>query len=110
MKLEEGMYARTLNGIVKIDKIQDNVMKDTKGNLHYGDFVKASYNIIDLIEEGDYVNGHKVSKVVIDSSCSYVLLEEVGSYVDNPDDINEEDIKTIVTKEQFESMSYKLED
>ncbi len=41
MKLEVGMYVRTLNGIVKIDKIQDNVMKDTKGYLHYGNFVKA---------------------------------------------------------------------
>ena len=121
MKLEVGMYVRTKDGII------DKVIIDYNGHCanpnceykhiscakNYYDedkIVKASYNIIDLIEEGDYVNGHRVNKVVIGSSCSFVLLEEVGSYVDNPDDIDEEDIKTIVTKEQFSSIEYRLGD
>lgn len=103
MKLEAGMYARTLNGIVKIDKIQDNVMKDTKGHLHYGDFVKASYKIIDILEVGDYVNGCRVHKI---ANCITIILDNE----ENISWVNPSDIKSILTKEQFESMSYKLED
>ena len=53
MKLEVGMYVRTKDKIVKIEKISDGVMWDTQGHVHFGDFIKASHNIIDLIEEGD---------------------------------------------------------
>lgn len=113
MKLEIGMYVRTLNGIVKIDKIQDNVMKDTKGYLHYGDFVKASYNIIDILEKGDYVNGSKVIK--IENVENYLDLSSIkieksdfryGVY----ETIFEKDIKSIVTHEQMEQMAYKVEE
>lgn len=127
-KLEVGMYVRTKYGIEKIKFIDENFSdgdttfvatdNDEFRGAYNGKFngfttrndviLKASHNIIDILEVGDYVNGHKVSKVVIDSLCSFVLLEEVGSYVDNPDDIDAEDIKTIVTKEQFSSMEYKL--
>lgn len=103
MKLEAGMYARTLNGIVKIDKIQDNVMKDTKGHLHYGDFDKASYKIIDILEVGDYVNGVEVIDIDdewITMSDTLPILKSIANGL----------IKSILTKEQFESMSYKLED
>lgn len=106
MKLEVGMYVRTLNGIVKIDKIQDNVMKDTKGYLHYGDFVKASYNIIDILEIGDYVNGEKVIykqyKEYPNPLLDHYVVDTIRcSYI-------ESEIKTIVTKEQFEQMAYKV--
>lgn len=104
MELKVGMYVRSLNGIVQIDKIQDNVMKDTKGYLHYGDFIKASYDIIDLIEVGDYVNGKRVD---------YILEGEL-IYFDNTYCGEDEfhiklPIKSIVTKEQFESISYKVD-
>lgn len=100
MKLEVGMYARTLNGIVKIDKIQNDVMKDIKGCLHYGDFIKASHNIIDLIEVGDYVNGELVEYIEVDSYKDYVINS--GYWC------KQKDIKSIVTKEQFESISYEV--
>ena len=112
MKLEVGMYVRTKNGII------DKVIIDYNGHCaspnceckhiscakNYYDedkIVKASYNIIDILEVGDYVNGWKVlywtdgTKIVDDG------------YATNLDKI---DIKSIVTKEQFESMSYKVGD
>lgn len=130
MKLKIGQFIRTPYGIRKIVNItkDDGYGKPRVKVIKLDGFLntgykfncefytdekiikecKSSFNIIDLIEVGDYVNGHKVSKVVIDSLCSYVLLEEVGSYAENPEDVDEEDIKSIVTKEQFEIMSYKL--
>lgn len=73
-------------------------------------FVKEPSNkIIDILEVGDYVNGHRVDKVVIDTKCSYVLLEEVGCYVDSQEDIADYEIKSIVTKEQFSQMQYKVD-
>ena len=76
--------------------------------------VVASYNIIDLIEVGDYVNGYKVYEA--DKVCHRITLN--GS-----DDGNEfrltylrpalgknMGIKSIVTKEQFDSMKYGVGD
>lgn len=115
MKLEVGMYARTLNGIVKIDKIKDNVMKDTKGYLHYGDFVKASFNVIDLIESGDILvdDTNRKLEVYYDEELDYLYVQCIDgdgnlyyesirkqSFINN--------IKAIVTKEQMEQMSYEV--
>lgn len=66
------------------------------------EITKHSKNIIDLICEGDYVNGYKVDEVRVSCFnsiifCNIYKLELVES-----------DIKTIVTKEQFESASYKV--
>lgn len=114
MKLEVGMYVRTLNGIVKIDKIQDNVMKDTKGYLHYGDFVKASYNIIDILEVGDYVNDLRVEKNKYgELYTSYVYYGgDIGKqceiYTTWLKGLKEDMIYSIVTHEQFEQKAYKV--
>lgn len=63
--------------------------------------VKASHNIIDLIEVGDYVNGYKVRG----TSVSTLLLDNF-----NMIKIEDYEIKSIVTKEQFSSMEYRLGD
>lgn len=112
MKLEVGMYVRTKNGII------DKVIIDYKGKCnspncnckhvscqynYYDevDIINASHNIIDLIEVGDYVNGWKVlyrtdgTKIVDDGYATN--LDKIG-------------IKSIVTKEQFSSMEYRLGD
>ena len=114
MKLEEGMYVRTKDGDVFIlDKIEDNHLIPRYVYIPYiiieADVKKTSHNIIDLIEVGDYVNGYIVDQID-DFSNSYKCV-----YVDRDNnmgfrniDFKEEDIKTIVTKEQFESMSYKV--
>ena len=60
--------------------------------------VKSSPNIIDLIEVGDYVNGYLVEFVDKDDK----MLICFGATLDN------EDIESIVTHEQFESMEYRI--
>ena len=61
--------------------------------------IKSSPNIIDLIEVGDYVNGF------------YVINKPFNQRIHTEfDDFFEEDIKSIVTKEQFESMEYKVKE
>ena len=63
MKLEVGMYVRTKdNGIKKINGLYSKaIFTDTYIRIENKDISKASHNIIDLIEVGDYVNGYKVS-------------------------------------------------
>ena len=65
------------------------------------EIVKSSPNIIDLIEVGDYVNGECVSCI---TKNNYI---EIG-YGEELYGLHNEDIKSIVTKEQFESMEYKV--
>ncbi|HHX70780.1 MAG TPA: hypothetical protein GX708_22360 [Gallicola sp.] len=123
MEIKEGMYFRTNTGIRRVVYIND-------GCITFDDFMsngtslfnfieekeldmyltkEPSYRIIDLIEVGDYVNGYKV--LIKNSECGRPILV----YGINTNDkqiaitIYEEDIKTIVTKEQFESMKYSLE-
>ena len=75
--------------------------------------VKASHNIIDLIEVGDYVNGFPVEDYFHEYNEEKDIFENVGvitteCYLENTNFswILEKDIKTILTKEQFESNSY----
>lgn len=58
--------------------------------------VKHSKQLVDLIEEGDYVNG----ELITDKWDT-----RVSSIRSN---FSEEDIETILTKEQFEQNSYKV--
>jgi hypothetical protein len=103
MKLDAGMYVRTLNGIVKIDKIKDSIMIDTKGKTHFGDFIKASYKIIDILEVGDYVNGFKVIDIV--ENDIYISDFYAESYIGI---VKVKNIKSIITYEQMEQMAYKV--
>ena len=103
--LSVGMYVRTLNGIVKIDKIKDSIMIDTKGKTHFGDFIKASYNITDILEEGDYVNGYPIYEIVEyeDDTRAIVIDDDNKSII-----WKKQDIKSVITHEQMEQMAYKV--
>lgn len=68
--------------------------------------IKSSTNIIDLIEVGDYVNGHRVLDIaqapvkalyLEDNSQKGALIPRLNKY-----------IKSIVTHEQFSQMEYKV--
>ena len=69
--------------------------------------VKVSHNIIDLIEVGDYVNGHLVKATYLDGVTKYIKLDNA---YENNDGVRtySEDIKLVVTKEQFENISYRI--
>jgi len=68
--------------------------------------LKHSSNIIDLIEVGDYVNGSRVVEIISEEKAVVVESQErIYLYT-----INEEDIKSIATKEQFANIEYKVEE
>ena len=102
-EIKVGEYVRTDKGyIVKIDKEKKNLQMLKFLDVEYGNILKHSKNIIDLIEVGDYVNGKYVEKIEqYKSGKSIVALIGI---------IENEDIKTIVTKEQFASMEYKVKE
>lgn len=123
--LKPNMYVRTDEGIRKILREYDKGFELNR-SLHYlypeghdlykEDLeeleIKASYNIIDLIEAGDYINGQRV---YYDEELDYLYVQCIDgdgnlyyesitkqSFIDN--------IKSIITKEQMEQMSYKIKE
>lgn len=122
--MEIGDYARTDKG--KIGKIvhfeprdkypysYNRVILDTEGHKRTTrNIIKCSESIIDLIEVGDYVNGNKIVHIQEEEFPDYPKrLLFAGVDENNIDDVwevyNNEDIKSIVTHEQFESMEYKV--
>lgn len=128
MKLEVGMYVRIQwsNGEQTISKCTNKVdMGDTqysnndfyihtdkKGEVIYKSMIlKASHNIIDLIEVGDYVNGIRVGYINKGEDYLYALTDENTRDVICGYDSDEftKPLHSIVTKEQFESIKYSLE-
>lgn len=116
-KLEVGMWVRivTLSGHGSIGRLQkiDNICVTDNGAVDINNIRKFSYNIIDLIEVGDYVNGHKVIEVDLDD------IDDYGNnfkYIKTEHDftlnhwVKENEIETIVIREMFESMEYKVGD
>ena len=112
--MKVGDYVRTeisslnLQRIGKIKKIisEDFIHTDI-GTYDKENIIKSSPNIIDLIEVGDYVNGHKVI-YTIGNINKRIYVEYVN--MDELLEIKLEQITSIVTKEQFESMEYKIEE
>ena len=123
-KLEVGMYVRTKEGnIEKICAIENEHIYTDEDYLSWypssNAISKASHNIIDLIEVGDYVNGEKVIRIYEKGECydgsNYGLITKtIETENDNYETIPHDhlyvgySIKSIVTKEQFESMEYRL--
>ena len=113
MKLEVGMYVRTNDGYInKIIKVnQFNVLvygRDLFGeelDIPNNEITKVSYNIIDILEVGDYVNGSPICLFKTDEKDRIWIYTDSNykyGYLEN-------EIKSIVTKEQFESIKYSLE-
>lgn len=75
---------------------------------------KHSKKLIDLIEEGDFVNGKKISSLKGDIDLSDVNDENDFCYTDYSDEygewygIKEDEVKTILTHEQYEANCYKV--
>ena len=111
MKLEAGMYVRykplLSSKYVKINKIKEIEEKENCLHIWLEDkdlitekyLIKASHNIIDILEEGDYVNNERVEEiwkeiVLVGQECRPISFNN---------------IKLIVTHEQMEQMAYKLD-
>lgn len=120
-EIEVGDYVRIDNdfrvialGIGKVIRInKDAIYVKNKFELPFSfkreNITKNSKNIIDLIEVGDYVNG-----ILITGKEGTLLYTDIKG-IDNsgyhiPISQYEENIKSIVTKEQFKSVIYELEE
>ena len=107
IKVEE--YVRTKTGnIDKVDALYGMIENTVHLEKHkwqdIKNIVKHSPNIIDLIEEGDYVNGYYVEKVW--EQVNYRMAIDLrGSTLG----LNDENcIKSIVTKEMFNQVKYEV--
>lgn len=119
MEIEVGEYVRTRAGhFYKITRIDENrliywnkiqcgwSMEQLKDIV-----VKHSKNIIDLVEVGDYVNGHLVVEISKNAYNQKLVIAEVDvkdgairhHYL-------ERSIRNIVTHEQMQSIEYKVEE
>lgn len=119
-EIKVGEYVRTVDGYIdKVTEISQNyILLSGKISItEYGEsriFVKKNQiikhfkNIIDLIEEGDYVNGEKV--INADNYDGIYTIEWEYGNVYTTEIINDKFIKSIVTKEQFKNIEYRLED
>lgn len=131
-KIEVGEFVRTKKG--QIDKLHCEInadswrSKDEYGNIivrcekdkyRLEDIVKHSKNIIDLIEVGDYVNGELVVGIydIVDENENIISKKITTQYrtaqcngLNSNYYIYNNDIKSIVTKEQFSSVAYKIEE
>ena len=122
-KIQVGEYIRTYNGIIGKIFEEDDIGKygvcidttflddyaDETSFVEYKDIKSHSFNIIDLIEEGDYVNGNEIA---LEAPNPDPLCDPIYGYFDRYGElvgiIENEDIKSIVTKEQFKSAEYEV--
>ena len=116
MELKVGMYVRfnyhRVTVPIQIAKIKEKYYDEMEKYYYYltdngliiseENIIKPSENILDLIEVGDYVNGLPVVHNAKENGGNIVIFINGDAY-------NEEDIKSIVTKEQFDSMKYEVE-
>ena len=118
MELKEDMYVRYTRGMIndyvppriaKIVDCSDNDLVAISNSqvILKSDVIKVSDDLIDLIEVGDYVNGVEVIGKEFDNFNKEYLQCGVGDYVICTFEVK--DIKTILTKEQFESQKYYVE-
>ena len=121
LELKENMYVRNCYGrIAKIEDIEDNIAYcDNWLYQRYEEFIefidlnnekdinkitKVSYNIIDILEVGDYVNGYPIYEIVEyeDDTRAIVIDDDNKSIM-----WKKQDIKSVITHEQMEQMAYK---
>ena len=106
--LSVGMYIRTNYGIIdKILKLNKSYVKGVSQNdelyaYDIDNIVKASYNIIDILKKGDYVNGHRVEEIDFDDEEIFTDSEYYCGIVEFCN------IKSVITHEQMEQMAYKV--
>lgn len=111
-------YVRlNIGNIVKVIGIKENTVN--KRAIYYG-FYKQDWfdstavenfsdNITDLIEVGDFVNGYRVENVINEGPCPSRKCVDIDSSKDSSEcTLWEEDIKTILTKEQYSANCYKV--
>lgn len=111
--VEIGEYVKFENGTIFIVTpwlktfINEHESRSEKDLVEFLGRIKHSKQLIDLIRVGDIVNGYIVKAVYLEGATKYIKLS--NSY-ENGQGIRtyEEDIKTILTKEQYKANCYKV--
>ena len=98
-----GNYAYDENQLAILTKSNENGVEYTQ-EYSKDEIINSSPNIIDLIEVGDYVNGSYVEGFIEKNKFQNKLIITEAGMIDN------NDIKSIVTREMFESMEYKVKE
>ena len=115
--MKVGEYGRTEEGkIIKIEELEDiytglnefitTIAYFKGGYISVEHIIKSSPNIIDLIEVGDIVNYEQLNGGVVlnkkdDSIDTWSIL---------PNSLKNEDIKSVITKEQLKNCMYEVGD
>lgn len=117
MEIKIGEYVRTNDGIFKVTKIDglyiyldkeyfDNQYQMMRDVTFKERTIKHSFNIKELIEEGDIVNESLIVYKGKVASGKEKLL--VGNHIINGMPLEVANIKTILTKEQYERNCYRI--
>ena len=112
MEIKENEFIRTKTG--KIDKVINNnyymsqYIECEKRIVEKEYIVKHSFNIINLIEIGDFVNGMKVDDISNIQRLNKTIQKCLWVNIEDGYDIINEEIKTVLTKEQYERDCYKI--
>lgn len=108
-------YEERGNIIYELDKeVYDDIDEETSIYALPDQFKSHDKDIINLVEEGDYVNGKKIEAIIDGLIKSEGVAERVLCFeIDFPIEnglraYHNCDIKTIVTHEQFKSIEYKV--
>ena len=119
MELKVGMYVRTEKGIIFRYYPCKNTEYDKENNIYhewddwgeYDDYyiiTKASENIIDLIEVGDFINGYRILEIAdMKNAEEKVFTVHRSDFKSTCKIWNEQDIETILTHERYEENCYK---
>ena len=102
---------RTTEGIIdRVDAlygiIENTVHLEKQKWFDTRNIIKHSKNLIDLIEENDYVNGEKVVEVIKRHDEDTYILHVVS--LNTYKFVTKKEIKTILTHEQFEKNMYRV--
>lgn len=114
---ESGFQYPQIARIVKIEKdegykhqyyitLDHNLLPDEEYIIYAEDIDKSSPKVIELIQVGDYVNGCLVLDIAQAPKKALYLLEKDNHCALIPR--TNEYIETVVTKEQFSSMEYRI--
>lgn len=124
MKLEVGMYVRLENDvedIVVINKIanvfETTILTENDGSIYQGVYtkenvIKASYNIIDILEVGDAIEVDVIDKdnYPTITGINFARIDNKVELASIKDMLKNESAKllTVTTHEQMEQMAYKV--
>ena len=110
-KIEVGEYVRTDNGeihkVIDIEKGSIKIKSQYKEWIGLCCIVKHSKNLMNLIEVGDYVNGHRIFCEIYGEDDNDFYFEIEGGF-NSAQYIEGKDIKTILTKESYMANCYKV--